>query len=378
MLSYNSVSKKFIINKKVLENFVEIKKFKYKSKISYGSFGSIFEIEFLFENIIVKCASKHINILSSSLNELDIMLNFENTFLNKAFKLMADKFGNFNIFQPIAKIDLAKHVRIDKFYLNENSLKKICFQIACGIGYLHHKGILHGDIKARNILYFDDYIKITDFGNSILFLKNIEKKLYDNNFYTATHRPIEVFKKENISFASDIWALGCTFYELAYNELLFNSQDTDEKYINKLNFWNSEKYMVHKKFFRDENFKNLLMGMLQLDKNKRITIWQILEHPYFSDLKNPEEYEYKYSELILNEKEFDESVHEKDVLDYAFFLKNKFSEKSKEIIDINNFIKISYKILYNFTPDMFLSVDNVFLKNELYILKVLNYNFYPN
>ncbi|CAE6482055.1 unnamed protein product [Rhizoctonia solani] len=45
----------------------------------------------------------------------------------------------------------------------------LCIQVAEGLAYIHGIGMVHGDMKATNILVSDDgVVKIGDFGNSVL------------------------------------------------------------------------------------------------------------------------------------------------------------------------------------------------------------------
>ncbi|KAG9076707.1 hypothetical protein FS749_011480, partial [Ceratobasidium sp. UAMH 11750] len=46
---------------------------------------------------------------------------------------------------------------------------QLCVQIAEGVVYLHSMGIIHGDIRGRNVLISDDGVaKLTGFGSSVL------------------------------------------------------------------------------------------------------------------------------------------------------------------------------------------------------------------
>ena len=62
------------------------------------------------------------------------------------------------------------HLRKDKFYMNKVIL--IAQQIAQGMGYLHHKGIVHKDLKTKNIFLENGRAIITDFG-----LVNVARRL---------------------------------------------------------------------------------------------------------------------------------------------------------------------------------------------------------
>ena len=62
------------------------------------------------------------------------------------------------------------HLRRDKFYMNKVII--VAQQIAQGMGYLHHKGIVHKDLKTKNIFLENGRAIITDFG-----LVNVARRL---------------------------------------------------------------------------------------------------------------------------------------------------------------------------------------------------------
>ena len=62
------------------------------------------------------------------------------------------------------------HLRKDKFFPNRVIL--IAQQIAQGMSYLHHRGIVHKDLKTKNIFLENGRAIITDFG-----LVNVARRL---------------------------------------------------------------------------------------------------------------------------------------------------------------------------------------------------------
>ena len=62
------------------------------------------------------------------------------------------------------------HKRKDKFSMNK--LVIIAQQIAQGMGYLHHRGIVHKDLKTKNIFLENGHAIVADFG-----LGNVARRL---------------------------------------------------------------------------------------------------------------------------------------------------------------------------------------------------------
>jgi len=78
--------------------------------------------------------------------------------------------------------------------------------------YLHSKGIVHQDLKPKNILLSEDWhLKLADFGTARFLYKESE----DEDFVgTAEYVSPEVLMNKKSTAASDLWALGCIIYEL--------------------------------------------------------------------------------------------------------------------------------------------------------------------
>ena len=161
---------------------------------------------------------------------------------------------------------LLQSVKKKKLTIQENFLWDITYQCLLALQYLHSKNIIHRDIKLLNIFMTKDkIIKIGDFGMS----KIIENKLdlLDlSNVGTPLFLAPEIVKKDNYDFKIDIWALGCSLYELANLNPPFNDENI-KKLCNKI--VNEEENPINNSY--SEKFCNLIKIMLEKDMKKRIS-----------------------------------------------------------------------------------------------------------
>ncbi|XP_006459452.1 hypothetical protein AGABI2DRAFT_66354, partial [Agaricus bisporus var. bisporus H97] len=98
--------------------------------------------------------------------------------------------------------------------------------ITAGLQYLHQSDIVHGDLKAKNILVSDDgRALIADFGISRIV---VSTKLASTQVSSGTMRwmapELLIDDEENcptVTLKSDIWSLGCVYYEIFTRKIPF-------------------------------------------------------------------------------------------------------------------------------------------------------------
>lgn len=151
-----------------------------------------------------------------------------------------------NIVTVYGFIDYKGLLGIVMEYVKGESLEKVLFrqkrlhifdvvyimrQVLLGIGYAHSKGFVHRDIKPSNIiLNSEGTVKIMDFG--------ISKSMLDKEFTktgsklgTVYYMSPEQIKGEDVDSSADIYAIGCTIYEMVagkppfYNESEYEVMD---------------------------------------------------------------------------------------------------------------------------------------------------------
>ena len=213
--------------------------------------------------------------------------------------------------------DLYTVIKKGKDNVTQDHIQYIMFQIFLGVYYLHENNIVHRDIKPNNILLDDAcQVRLCDFG----LAREIRNKADENKteyVVTRYYRAPEIMlNSRKYDSAVDIWSVGCTFFELIEEEILFKSAETYIELLSLIfnvlgtpeaeildqienvhakNWILGLPYVPQKK--ASDQLKNgtvsaeardLMDRCLQIDPNQRITAKEALEHPYFKDLFDPE------------------------------------------------------------------------------------------
>ncbi|GFQ07814.1 3-phosphoinositide-dependent protein kinase 2 [Phtheirospermum japonicum] len=107
--------------------------------------------------------------------------------------------------------------------LSEDEARFYAAEVVDALEYIHNMGLIHRDIKPENLLLTTDgHIKIADFGSvkpmqgsRITVLPNAASDDKACTFVgTAAYVPPEVLNSSPATFGNDLWALGCTLYQM--------------------------------------------------------------------------------------------------------------------------------------------------------------------
>ena len=181
------------------------------------------------------------------LMEASIMASYRHPNLNHAVSIEISNNCLYFV-QEVAIATLYRWVSKENT-ITDDMVLYIINQICQGLDFLHRAGIIHGDVKATNVLVFKDQGKQQD----------VTFKLADFNLTsfrdwhsaipvcTSSYRPLEVWRKDSDwDEKIDIWGLGCVGYYTKYRDPLFESQgpkggsDAEFKYLNALFDWEDE------------------------------------------------------------------------------------------------------------------------------------------
>ncbi|XGW15234.1 hypothetical protein V3C99_001039 [Haemonchus contortus] len=226
-------------------------------------------------------------------------------------------------------------------------VKSILYQILDGIHYLHSNWVLHRDLKPANILVMGDApgvhrgrVKIADMGFARIFYNPLKPLAeLDPVVVTFWYRAPELLLgAKHYTKAIDVWAIGCIFAELLTAEPVFFCKEEDIKAQSPYHYdqlkriftvmgypqeseWTDFKkmpdyhklqtdikssqtafpncsmtrYMEKHKIESDSPQFKLLVKLLTMDPNKRISCKEAMEEPYFKmDPKPTEDVFYKF------------------------------------------------------------------------------------
>jgi len=259
------------------------------------------------EHIIKKSKKKGINII-----ELFIKMNLRENEIMTSEDVEIDE-NNHTQIKEKKGMNIMKCLKKKSF----EKKKELCKDICLGIYHLHKYKILHGDIKPLNIILHNKIAKINDFSCSKILSDTYKLR---NNCYTNLYRPNDKY----LSLKSDIFALGCTIYEILREETLFQELGNDRiKCFQKL---------------EDVNMNKLILSMIREDENERPSIYEVLD---FFGIKKEEKNNSNLDEIIYEYCE-DKELNIKEIfenINYGIPLKNKKIIKTF-IEDNYNFLEI--------------------------------------
>lgn len=383
-------------------------------RIASGGFGSIHKATDNFGNTYaIKFLRKRKNgfLNNNNIIEFDIMSRIDHPYLNSALKIWSDDKGIY-IFQELADSDLAKWRDYNR--LKEKQIKRWFLMTCFAIKHLHDQDIIHGDIKANNILLFDgdkenSRVKLCDY--SLTF--KLRYQNYSNNsrtnLCTCTHRSPENWAGLKNDKSVDIWALGVTLCEIAYNQYLFpydqDNSENSEYSMSQIRKWAKSVNKEIPSFLKSSssdtksstislnpsfNIDRLILLMCEPDPLKRPTIDQIIADKYFDSIRGDIESNIEssisptISPMTMRKKAFIASLTPKGIDEsisaFVYEICERASPKSNlrpTLLKEISLLTISNLLNYEIPKEyVFESEKNELINNEISLFDLLNYKFF--
>lgn len=192
------------------------------------------------------------------------------------------------IVSPVADMDLSILIDIGYFKLGPEYIRQVAAQLVSGLAYLTAHDILHRDIKPHNVLCFaqpEGYqYKLADFG---LARPSICHRINnDLGAFTRWYRSPEILQGQTpYTEKADVWALGCTLYELLGHGHAFyvpGNEDVQKRllFMIRQTFGTQEPYRYLNWDGAEADFENFVRRMLVITPELRTDIFALQDHDY--------------------------------------------------------------------------------------------------
>jgi serine/threonine protein kinase len=166
--------------------------------------------------------------------------------------------------------------------LDEHLIRTYTRSIVEGIDYLHREGIVHCDIKGKNLLVRNGNVKLTDFGSAKRVgmegeneAMNCSAKVNGTPLWMAP----EVVRQVEQGLPSDIWSLGCTVIEMATGRAPWSNLTNSMVALYHIGCTDELPEMPASLSAEAHDF---LGKCFQRDPRKRWTSSQLLHHPFLT------------------------------------------------------------------------------------------------
>lgn len=213
--------------------------------------------------------------------ELKILTNIEHPNIVKVFNVLEVNKKVYVFMDYCKNGDLLEHLR-NRGPMTEEETKVIFGQIADAVHYLHSLDISHRDLKCENVfLLFNNNVKLGDFGFARYCRDSVGNYLLSDTFCgSAAYAAPEILQGLYYDPKMyDIWALGCILYTMLNASLPFDDsnirvmvkEQTSRKIRKVTQTWDE----------CSKNLRRLQNSLLEPDVMRRITINQVIRHPWF-------------------------------------------------------------------------------------------------
>ena len=302
--------------------------------IGRGAFGEVWKVVHHPSNrtFCIKILDKHEiaeqKLIAQLNQEIEIMYKIEHPHSITLINHFEDDDKIYMIMNIAAKGTLFSYLK-ENHKLNEKTAAQLFRETLSIVKYLHsfEPKIVHRDIKPENLLLDEDMrIKLCDYGCACYFTSDSKLKTYCG---TPDYVSPEMLRKVGYDEKIDIWALGVLLFEMLAGYAPFSANSKEDLYSNvlkvKINWPNDFPPLA----------KDLVMKILRFEPSERISIDEMLKHPWLQQTPNLKE-ELSCVEMSKKEILFSHMINV-DSLNSS----DETNEESKENINNTNLSVIS-------------------------------------
>ncbi|GAA6214694.1 maternal embryonic leucine zipper kinase [Lates japonicus] len=217
--------------------------------------------------------------------EIEAMKNLSHQHICRLYQVIETSTQIFMVLEYCVGGELFDYI-IAKDRLSEEETRVFFRQIVSAMAYVHSQGYAHRDLKPENLLIDEDHnLKLIDFGLCAKPKGGLGYELMTCCGSPAYAAPELIQGKAYIGSEADVWSMGVLLFALLCGYLPFDDDNcmvlyrkiTRGKYDNPR--WLSPGSVL------------LLNQMMQVDPKRRLTVRQLLDHPWvMKDYNSPVEW----------------------------------------------------------------------------------------
>ena len=308
--------------------------------------------------------------------EIKYLKDFNHIHIIQIYEVIETDKNFYIVMEYVSGGELFNYI-VDHEKLSETEASFFFVQIIYGIKEIHNRKICHRDIKPENLLLTEKkIIKIIDFGLSNEYIDYLSTQCGSPCY--ASPEMIRGMKYSGLMI--DIWACGIILFAMLCGYLPFDDKDNNILFRKILQC--KLEFPEEKEVILSNEAKDLIQRILVPNPSKRITIDEILFHPFLeSGVK-----EYK---KVINPIPFNQ---ENIIIDYMVSNLNYSNENQKinKLIKINrhNSCTTTYKLLekkiiegrfdYNYNYNIIENNNNKNLSPIKNLKTKINFNYKEN
>uniref|UniRef100_A0A3Q2DBR0 Maternal embryonic leucine zipper kinase n=1 Tax=Cyprinodon variegatus TaxID=28743 RepID=A0A3Q2DBR0_CYPVA len=217
--------------------------------------------------------------------EIEAMKNLSHQHICRLYHVIETSTQIFMVLEYCPGGELFDYI-VAKDRLSEQETRVFFRQIVSAMAYVHSQGYAHRDLKPENLLIDEDHnLKLIDFGLCAKPKGGLGYELMTCCGSPAYAAPELIQGKAYIGSEADVWSMGVLLFALLCGYLPFDDDNcmilyrkiTRGKYDNPK--WLSPGSIL------------LLNQMMQVDPKRRLTVRQLLDHPWvIKDYNSPVEW----------------------------------------------------------------------------------------
>lgn len=292
-------------------------------QVGEGTYGKVYKARNVDTNVTaalkrLRMESEREGMPITAVREIKLLQSLRHSNIVSLREMMIEEGNIYMVFEYLDH-DLAGLMSHPDLKMSQSHIKFIFKQMMEGLAYLHHKAILHRDIKGSNILLDNrGQVKIADFGLARSIDMSNPDAHYTNRVITLWYRPPELLLgATKYSSAIDVWSMGCLLIEMFRRKALFPGTDEISQLASiysimgtpTRNSWpEAHNLPWFQILYSNELYPNvfcetvqplgitancfdLAEKLLSLNPRSRLSAQQALAHPYFTEEPAPQELE---------------------------------------------------------------------------------------